>query len=74
MFEGELSTPRDLKAGVPQGSDITPTLYTLYINDTLQTPGVYLVFSAYDTYVNTSDGKLGYVLRKLQSRLFSMGS
>jgi len=37
MVEDELSTPRDIKAGVTQGSVLAPTLYSLYINDTPQT-------------------------------------
>jgi retron-type reverse transcriptase len=32
--EGEMSTPREMKAGVPQRSVLSPTLYNLYINDT----------------------------------------
>jgi hypothetical protein len=41
--EGEMSTPRHIKAEVPQGSVLSPTLHNLYINDTSQTIGVNLV-------------------------------
>jgi hypothetical protein len=36
--EGEMSTPRYMQAGVPQGSVLFPTLYNLYINDTSKLP------------------------------------
>jgi hypothetical protein len=49
MAESELSTPRDKQAGVPQISVLSPTLYSLYIYDAPQTPGVYLVLFADDT-------------------------
>jgi hypothetical protein len=60
-IEGELSTPREKQAGVP-----TPTLYSLYINDTPKTPGVHLAFFADDTCIYATDRKDSYVQRKLQ--------
>jgi len=74
MVEGKLSTPRDIKTGELQGSILAPTLYSLYINDTPQTPGVYLALFADDTCIYTTDRKEGYVLRKLQRDLASMES
>jgi retron-type reverse transcriptase len=31
--EGEMSTPREMQAGVPQGSVLSPTLHNIYVND-----------------------------------------
>jgi hypothetical protein len=31
--EGEMSTPREMRAEVSQGSVLSPTLYTMYISD-----------------------------------------
>jgi hypothetical protein len=64
--EGEMSTPRYMQAGVPQGSDLSPTLYSLYINDPPpQTSGVNLALFADDTCPYATDRKEGYVLRKI---------
>jgi hypothetical protein len=41
----------------------------VYINDTPQTPGVYLGLFADDTSIYATDRKEGYVLRKLQRGL-----
>jgi hypothetical protein len=70
--EGELSTPREIQVGVPQGSVLAPTLYRLYINDIPPTPGVHLALFADDTCIYATDCKESYVLRKLQRRLNAM--
>jgi hypothetical protein len=57
--------PMDTQAGVPQGSILFPTLYNLHINDTPQTPGVYLGLFVDDTCIYATDRKEGYVLSKI---------
>jgi hypothetical protein len=61
MVEGELSTPpppQNIQAGVPQGFVLSPTLYSLYINDTPQILGVYLPLFANDTCLYSTDRKI----------------
>jgi len=67
--EGELSSPTEIQAGVPQGSVLSPILYNLYINDAPQTPGTYLALFADDTCIYATDRKAGFVTRKLQRGL-----
>jgi hypothetical protein len=74
MVEGELSTLRNMQAGVLQGSVLSPTLYSLYINDTPQTLGIYLALFADDAYLYSTDHEEGHVLRKLQRGLTAMES
>jgi hypothetical protein len=38
--DGEMSTPKDIQAGVSQGSIPSPKLYSMYVNDKPQTPVV----------------------------------
>jgi hypothetical protein len=64
--EVEISTPRDIQAGVPQGSVLSPSLYSPYLNYTPKTPGVYLGLFADDTCIYAIDHKERYILRKLQ--------
>jgi hypothetical protein len=66
LVEGEISPPRDIQRGVPQGSVLSLTLYNLYINDMPQAPGVYLGLFADDTCIFVTDHKESCVLRKLQ--------
>jgi hypothetical protein len=67
--EGEMFTPREMQAEVPQGSVLCPTLYNLYINDTRQTIGVNLALFTDDTCLYATERKEGYVLRNLQRGL-----
>jgi hypothetical protein len=73
-IEGELPVPRDIEAGILQVSVLFRTLYSLYINDTPQTPEVYVALFADDTCIYTTDRKEGYVLRQLQRGLTSVES
>jgi hypothetical protein len=59
---------------VPQGSVLSPTLYSLYIHDAPQILGVYLSLFAGDTCIYAADRKEGYVLRKLQRGLSAVGT
>jgi hypothetical protein len=70
--EGEISTPRVMQAGVPQGSVLSPTLFNMCINDVPQTHGVHLALFADDPCLNATDRKEGFGLRKLQRGLSSM--
>jgi hypothetical protein len=66
--EGEISTPRDMQALVPQSSVLSPTLYSLYINDTLQTLAVYLGIFAEDTCIHETNRKRGLCSQKVAAR------
>jgi hypothetical protein len=72
--EGEKSTPREMQAGMPQGSVLSPTLYSLYINNAPQSPSVHLALFVDDTCIYFTDRKEAYVLRKLQRGLTLMES
>jgi hypothetical protein len=63
-----MSTPREMQAGVPQGSVLSPTLYNLHINDTPQTTGVNPALLADGTRLYATECKGGYVLRKTPTR------
>jgi retron-type reverse transcriptase len=67
-----MTTPREMQAGVPQGSVLSPILFNLYINVAPQTYGVHLVLFADDTCLHETDRKEGFIVRKLQRGLSSM--
>jgi hypothetical protein len=53
--EDEMSTPTYMQAGVPQVSLLSPTLYSLYINDTPKIYCVHLTLFADDTCLHTRE-------------------
>jgi hypothetical protein len=61
--------PRNIQAGVPQGSVLSPTLYSICINNTPQKPGVHLYLFADDTCIYAKDRREDYGLRKMQQGL-----
>jgi hypothetical protein len=69
--EGEISTPLDIKAGVPQVVPVPHTIQLIH-NDTLQTISVHLALFADDASLYARERIEGYVLRKLQPLLNSM--
>jgi hypothetical protein len=70
--KGEISTPRVMQAGVPQGSVLCPTFFNMHINDVPQIHGVHLALFADDTCLYATDRKEGFVVRKLQRGLSSL--
>jgi hypothetical protein len=70
--EGEISLPRIMKARVPQGSVLFPTLFNMYINYMPQTIGVHIALVSSDTCLYATERKESYALRKLQHGLNSM--
>jgi hypothetical protein len=68
----EMSTPREIQAGVLQGQVLSSTMYSMYINDVTQIPGVFLPLFADDTCLYATNRKEGFILRKLQRGLSSM--
>ncbi|CAI6347818.1 unnamed protein product [Macrosiphum euphorbiae] len=64
-----LSTSRDIEAGVPQGSCLSPLLYSVYINDFPTIGPVTLALFADDTLLYTSNHNYKYAVYKLQRQL-----
>jgi hypothetical protein len=72
--EGELSSPRKVAAGMPQGSVLAQVLYSLYINDAPAAPGIHLALFADDTCVYATEKHERRVFNKLQRGLIAVGS
>jgi hypothetical protein len=59
---------------VPQGSILSPTLHSMFINDSSQIPRVYLILPDNDTWKYSRYCKRVYVPKNLQRCLSSMNT
>jgi hypothetical protein len=69
-----MSTPRCMQAVVPQGSVLSSTLHSLYINDIPQAIGVNLALFAEDPSLYATESKECYVLRNVRRGISSMSA
>jgi hypothetical protein len=51
IVEREFSAPREIMAGMPQGSTLVPIVYSLYVNDTPAAPENHLTLFTDDSYI-----------------------
>jgi hypothetical protein len=72
--EDEVSTPRYMQSGVPQGSVLSPTLYNFVYKWYPSNPGVNLALFPDNTCLYATNRKEGYVLRKIQRGLNCMAA
>lgn len=72
-LEGVLSSPRPIRAGVPQGSVLSPILFSLYTSDIPKQPMTQVALFADDTAVFTSHRSPNYTHRILQSYANALG-
>ena len=71
-LDGTISTERTIKAGVPQGSCLSPLLFNIYMADIPQTRTTELLAYADDTAIAASSRTKWVVIRRLQKHLDSI--
>lgn len=71
--EGTHSSPRPIRAGVPQGSVLSPLLFSLYVNDIPRTPRVELALFADDTALYATERDRSKLFQRLQSAATTLG-
>jgi hypothetical protein len=74
LVEGEFSTPREIGAGVPQGSVLAQIFYNLYINDAPTEFVTYLALFEDDICIYATDKHERPVLCKPQRKLTAVKS
>lgn len=68
-IDGHLSSQRNISAGVPQGSSISPLLYSIFTADIPKLPNVDLALFADDTCVLAQSSNVDLVHQRLQRQL-----
>lgn len=71
--EKSRSRPHPIAAGVPQGSVLSPTLFSLYVQDVPRTPYVELALYADDTALYYTSRKRARVCQVLQKAVTDLG-
>lgn len=71
--EGTLSEPHRIRAGVPQGSVLSPILFSLFTNDIPKESDVHYALFADDTAIFTTSRSPELTVRRLQRAIATLG-
>lgn len=72
-MEGSYSPPHPIRAGVPQGSVLSPILFSLFTNDIPKIPQVHYALFADDTAIYTTSIHPSVLHRRLQDAINELG-
>ena len=72
-IEGALSSPHPIRAGVPQGSVLSPLIFSLYTSDIPKSKTVKLALFADDTAIYYSGTNTANIARNLQTQANALG-
>lgn len=73
FLNGSFSDPKLIPAGIPQGSLLSPTLYSLFISDFIKPKNCEIALYADDTAIYSSSKQTRGIITKLQHGLNTIG-